>query len=1154
MHWGIQLLCPALPSRYYPLAMSLNPIRDHAYQFFQQEALELLQTLETGLLTLRDEFTVPQVHNLMRAAHSIKGGAASVNLPGIQKIAHKLEDVLRALYRREGPLDSDLDEALLLAYDCLRVPLQTQVTTGSYDEELAWHNAEPIFTLLESFLSEDLGANIELPTAAELGVDIVHEVFTGDVTAGLARLNRILANPQAHEVKGEIYTTAEVFVGIGELLSLPGFTAIAQHILQALQLHPADSATIGHIAVENLRVAQQAVLAGDRSQGGQPSLDLLAFSTNALALKLDDLSPSSSSPDLIDFTDFTNGPEDRWDQDLADLLTEPSSPEPAVGAFSADRWELNFAETSAQSALSAPELAALDPLDHLTATLSYPLPLEDEPVGNLLEDIFGPGNDPADRELIDYWTEPENSSSDRPEDIFNPRDDELSIALAANDSGLTPDAATLPGIAENITTNARDGLLSPLPSVVPSLDVLPPAEQPTVVALANRRSAPPTPAAPASQLNESVRVDTTRLERINNLVGELVTQENGSLLHSQQLQSQLKALQQRFNRFEQLTKKFEAWMDQSQRTEVRGHQVAAATAAPQHLNRSAGTLATATLVAASDAAGSITLNFDPLQMDSYSDLYTVIQAGVEETLQMAETIRDITMITQQAQQTQRKKQQTLKQVRNDLLWARMMPMGDLLARFPRMVRDLSQQYQKQVNFSQTGGFTLIDKGTLEKLYDPLVHLVRNAFDHGTESPADRIAQGKPAAATIEVRAYHRGNQTFIEVRDDGRGIDLEKVRAATIAQDLLSAAEAATASPERLYHCLFSPNFSTATTVSELSGRGMGLSAVQTQVKALKGTIILTSIANQGTTFTIRLPLTLSIAKLLVFNVNSNYMAIAVDSLAAIVTAPDTDIQTIQGRQFYQYEDQLIPLYPTSAFAHHYPLPRSSTGQLQFIPLPQQDKTPLLLIADGDHMIALEVDQILTEQELVIKPFGAIVAPPTYLYGCTILGDGSLVPVIDGSVLVNQWKDPASQPFNLANTLPAIAQSSWDLESSAILVIDDSLTTRQNLTLTLQKAGYHVIQAGDGREALEKLRQEPQIQAIFCDVEMPVMNGFEFLSACRKQDPPIRQPIIMLSSRSSEKHQGMAKLLGASHYLTKPYLEQGLLITLRECLQAHALD
>jgi two-component system, chemotaxis family, sensor histidine kinase and response regulator PixL len=217
--------------------------------------------------------------------------------------------------------------------------------------------------------------------------------------------------------------------------------------------------------------------------------------------------------------------------------------------------------------------------------------------------------------------------------------------------------------------------------------------------------------------------------------------------------------------------------------------------------------------------------------------------------------------------------------------------------------------------------------------------------------------------------------------------------------------------------------------------------------------------------------------------------------------------------------------------------------------LTQAGKVPLLLIASGKDVIALEVDQVLDEQELAIKPFGQSATPPKYLYGCAILGDGSLVPVIDGAALLTTWQDSTLK----AAPLPPATVPEWTVaqqSTQTILVVDDSLTTRQNLTLTLQKFGYQVIQASDGKEALEKLYQEPNIKAVFSDVEMPIMNGFEFLSACRKSYPAATLPVIMLTSRSGDKHRGIAKLLGANHYLTKPYLEQDLLKTLQTCLEA----
>lgn len=477
-----------------------------------------------------------------------------------------------------------------------------------------------------------------------------------------------------------------------------------------------------------------------------------------------------------------------------------------------------------------------------------------------------------------------------------------------------------------------------------------------------------------------------------------------------------------------------------------------------------------------------------------------------------------------------------------------------------MVRDLSAKYGKQVSLKLVGAATLVDKAVLEKLYDPLVHLVRNAFGHGTESAEERIAQGKPPEATIEIRAYHRGNQTFIEVRDDGRGIDPAQIRLLLIERGLLSEDEAATASNEQLYSYLFSPNFSTASSVSELSGRGMGLSAVQLQVAGLKGNVAIASELGKGTAFIIRIPLTLTITKLLVFKIDANIMAVPVDTLMAIIAATNTDIQTIQGQPFYRYQEQLIPLYPASAFCEHYPLPKTNLGQTTLMTLPEEDQVPLLIIASGEDVIALEIDRILNEQELVIKPFGKTITPPSYLYGCTILGDGSLVPVIDGAELIRKWlhhKPTAKPQLSLEASLSAkhddVVLSKLTTSRQNILIIDDSLTTRQNLLTTLRKSGYDVMLAGDGREGLEKLKQEPNVQAVFCDVEMPNMNGFEFLNACRKDPKFSSLPVIMLTSRSGQRHRDVAKLLGATAYLTKPYLEQDLIKTLKESICSNSV-
>jgi two-component system, chemotaxis family, sensor histidine kinase and response regulator PixL len=511
----------------------------------------------------------------------------------------------------------------------------------------------------------------------------------------------------------------------------------------------------------------------------------------------------------------------------------------------------------------------------------------------------------------------------------------------------------------------------------------------------------------------------------------------------------------------------------------------------------------------------------------------------EEIAQLGEAMQDTNLLCRQARLTQRRRQQTVKQLRNGLLKARMFPVGEILQRFPRMIRDLSAQYKKQVAVKLSGTHTLMDKSVLEKLLDPMVHLVRNGFDHGIELPEVRVAQGKPAEATIEIRAYHRGNQTYIEVRDDGRGIDIETVRAKIVAQNMVSAEEAQALSRDRLYDYLFAPGFSTAAKVSELSGRGVGLDVVQEQIKTLKGSISLTSEPGKGTVFTLRLPLTLTIAKLLVFRVDSHLMAIPVDSLISIVTATADQIEIEEDKLFYCADQKRIAICPPSDFlALHVPT-RTSGEHLAPIPLPLEDKVPLLLIAHGHEGIAMQVDQILHEQELVIRPFGVAIKPPPHLYGCTILGDGSLVPVIDGQGLMSGFK-----PIR-----PIVLDHIPQIQVPTILVVDDSLTVRQSLAFTLEKSGYRVLQARDGREGVALLQQELlEIQAVFCDVEMPRMNGFEFLSQCRQEFGAAAPPVIMLTSRGGDKHRQTAQELGASAYLTKPYLEQDLLKTLQNVL------
>ena len=573
----------------------------------------------------------------------------------------------------------------------------------------------------------------------------------------------------------------------------------------------------------------------------------------------------------------------------------------------------------------------------------------------------------------------------------------------------------------------------------------------------------------------------------------------------------------------------------------------------------------------------ITDEFDALEMDSYSQLYSSLQVLLEEMVQLEESVDDITIFAQQSDRTINSQRQMLGQMRDELMWVRMLPLDQILQRFPRTLRELSNKYQKPVDLKLNGTGVLVDKAVLEKLADPLLHLLRNGFDHGIESPEIRAQQGKPATGTIEIQAYYQGNQTVIEIKDDGKGLDLAKITQKGIEQGLISLQEAANAPQEKLFELIFEPGFSTANQVSELSGRGVGMNIVRSQIETLKGKITVTSTPRKGSTFTMRLPLTLTIAKLLVCSLGSTAFAIPSDSIEEIIIPTAEQIKFANEQKFLLLNTKLIPIYDLKqVLQYNCPITDANSGSTAFktIAPPEDWLAPLLLLRRGQQLFALEIISLLSEQELVIKPYGKAIAAPSYSYGCTILGDGSLIPTFDGSALISMIIGEDLLPTVPSLNFAAEDEPKDSLESSivktnfrgtidgantvinkpkatslkTIMIVDDSTALRRTMALTLEKAGYRVVQKKDGREALNGFKQNPDLDLIICDVEMPVMNGFEFLGMRRRDSALSQVPTFMLTSRSGVKHRNLAKQLGADGYFTKPYVEQEFLQEVKQIL------
>jgi chemotaxis family two-component system sensor histidine kinase/response regulator PixL len=1076
----------------------------------------------------------------MRAAHSIKGGAASVELEAIATLAHRLENIFKALYSESLKIDTDLETQLLWAYDCLRLPLLEQIQIGSFNAEQALAFAEPIFAQIEERLGDALTqADSYMPSSADLGVDMTRSIFEVDVAEGLERLGAVLAYPQGYEVAGELRAQAEVFAGFAELLNLPEFGAIAQTTLRAVEAHPNQALEITQLAYADFERARLALLEGMGLGNISPSPNLVAFTESNTA-------PISNIPS-VPISEFTPelessiNPEDSAIPSLEDIFGS------AIG----------MPEVETSDFLTPEEIHSVDEQEELEADLVNTFGAAPWTIASLPE---AQAEDTLDFELVEV-----ESDSEEPEVVTS--------------SAIVPATPALPShqqaqFEEIEAIEIPQTLEARVQQIEQLFDRLPPliseeAAQNAEIAVPNQRvKAPNSPrhqssanskseASPTAGL--SVRVDLERLGRMNNLVGELAINRNGLSLQNEQLQGSVRELLNRFSRVQNLVGYLRKLSDQM-------------LIAPER--RSDGTIPHSfsqlrdLKIPRSDFD-----DFDSLELDSYGVVHSQLQGLLEEMMQLEESVDDIVLFAKATDQTLERQRQMLTQLRDELMWARMLPLGEVINRFPRMLRDLSATYHKPARLKLSGTGVLVDKAVLEKLYDPLLHLIRNAFDHGIESPQVRRQQGKPEQGLIEIRAYHRGSQTIIEVRDDGQGLNLERIRQQAVELGLLSPDQLAMIAHNRLFNLIFEPGFSTAREVSELSGRGVGLDVVRSQLRSLKGTIAVSSEANVGTTFTLRLPLTLTIAKLLVCFSGSIALALPSDSIEEIVIPRTEQLKKSGTKQFLHWRGEIVPTHRLSDLLDYAcPLPDTSPSRvLLSVPTPENWARPLLILRHEQNFLALEIDRLVTEQELVIKPFGAVIAPPSFTYGCTILGDGSVIPVIDATALLEQLLSQSATASAIITGVNAQATANESVmpekvltsktklepktvKTPTVLVVDDAVALRRTLALSLERAGIRVLQARDGREALERLQQSSFVKLIICDIEMPNMNGFEFLSH-RRQNPQFSQiPVVMLTSRSNDKHRWLAMQLGANAYFTKPYLEQEFLGAIKQLMSQRQLE
>lgn len=528
------------------------------------------------------------------------------------------------------------------------------------------------------------------------------------------------------------------------------------------------------------------------------------------------------------------------------------------------------------------------------------------------------------------------------------------------------------------------------------------------------------------------------------------------------------------------------------------------------------------------------------------------------------------------------------QIANDLQESitrtRMIPVGQVFERFPRAIRDLAEQLGKQVLLDFKGGDTPLDKTVIEELSDPLMHILRNATDHGLEMPEDRVLAGKPAQGRILVSARQTGNRVVIEIRDDGRGIDPARVRASAIAKRLLSADEAAMTSDRDIVDLIMQPGFSTAEKVTDVSGRGVGLDVVAGAVRALRGTFAIHSQLGFGTTFTLTLPTSLAITQALLFHCAGERFALPLSTVLEVVKLESTAVHRVEGYPVLKLRDSLIPLIDLSTAL-------ALEGE-------QEDEPQVIIIGDADSRTGIVVGSLIGREEIVLKNLGELLRRVPMVAGATILADGGVTLILDavelssispevrtsiaGTSAKSIEKKPAaariaraprpapvppahqqsappskpSEPPTAKRIPPPIAKPTAPISKKPhapqrhartgnhVLVVDDSASIRTYVVAILENAGFRTTSAVDGVDALEKLSRT-EFDLILTDLEMPRMHGFELIAEVKNAPSHQHIPIVILTGRMGEKHSRKGLELGAVAFLVKPFEEGELLDTIR---------
>ena len=604
--------------------------------------------------------------------------------------------------------------------------------------------------------------------------------------------------------------------------------------------------------------------------------------------------------------------------------------------------------------------------------------------------------------------------------------------------------------------------------------------------------------AAARRVRPSIRVSLDRLDALMNLVGELVITRSRLERHLAQLEQAGELLSFTQSRMTQTVAEFESKYADRPAPPARPH------GGGSH----------------EPGASPIGEFFDELEFDRYDDFNLLARRVGEISSDLTEIQHELTGLVRVVREDAGGVQRLSGELRGQITRARMVPVGRLFAPFVRMVRDGSRAAGKSVVLEVRGETVEMDTTIVELMADPLIHLVRNAIAHGIEPEDVRRREGKPSQGTIHLGAAHKGGSIYIEVADDGRGIDVEAVGEAARRGGFVTAETLARLGERDILDLIFLPGLTTATSVTTAAGRGVGMDVVRVNVSRLGGEIEVQTEAGRGTRFRIRLPLTVAISDALMVNVGPETVAIPVPAVKGAINVRPEEIRTVDGVESVEIEGENVDLVRLDRV-------------LQISTHEADGPLSIVALRTGRKTLAVVVDEFLAKEEIVIKNLGAFLQGIGPFSGATVTGQGRVILLLDSLKLLEMnAAAPGPRPAELRRERDAVAAPAAEAKRR-VLLVDDSVSVRKFVGGMLERAGFHVVAARDGAEALQQLAEQP-VDVIVTDLEMPRLNGYELIRDLNREPTTCGLPVVVLTTRAGAKHVNLARELGVEHYVAKP--------------------